>query len=81
MGSFREVTLTVRGGYLISDHISVHRGAKNRREDYLKTVTEGYYPNYSDLTIFFERALERGYAADLSLESDLGDAPSKTDDS
>jgi hypothetical protein len=59
----------------------VGRGAKKRREDYLAAVIKGYYQDCFDLARFFEQALERGYAADLRLESARGDAPSKTDDS
>ena len=40
-----------------------------------------YRQDYLDLAVFFEGALERGYAADLTLDNERGNAPSKTDDS
>ncbi len=56
-------------------------GSKKRREQYLEAVIRGYYKDYLRLTLFFEEALERGYAEDLMLPSALGEAPSNTDDS
>ena len=56
--------------------MSRYRTAKGIEAEY-----EGYGQDYSDLALFFEEALARGYAADLSFDSDRGDAPSKTDDS
>ena len=44
-------------------------------------MIKGYYQDYFDLALFFEQALGRGFAADLRLDSERGDAPSKTDDS
>ncbi|MCL4498840.1 MAG: Fic family protein [Chloroflexi bacterium] len=70
-----------QAGMTIPDYGFVGRGARERRGAYLAAVIKGYYQDYLDLALFFERALERAYAADLSPESERGDAPSKTDDS
>ena len=68
-------------GMTIPDYGFVGRGAKKWRADYLEAMIKGYYQDYFALTIFFERALERGYAADFSLDNERGDAPSNTEDS
>ena len=70
-----------QAGMTIPDYGFVGRGAKKHRDGYLAAVIKGYGQDYFDLALFFEEALERGYAADLTLDSDCGDAPSKTDDS
>ena len=70
-----------QAGMTIPDYGFVGRGAEKRRQDYLAAVIKGYYRDDFDLAVFFEGALERGYAADLTLDSERGDAPSKTDDS
>ncbi|MBI2843655.1 MAG: Fic family protein [Armatimonadetes bacterium] len=70
-----------QAGMTLPNYGFVGRGAKKRRSDYLSAVIKGYFQDYFDLVRFFERALERGYASDLSLDSDRGDAPSKMDDS
>ena len=63
------------------DYGFVGKGSMLARKAYLEAVIKGYYQNYVALTLFFERALERGYAADLSFESERGEAPSNTEDS
>jgi cell filamentation protein len=73
--------MLVQAGMTIPDYGFVGKGARKRREDYLAAVIKGYYRDYFDLSLFFEEALRRGYAADLSLDSERGDAPSKMDDS
>lgn len=65
----------------IPDYGFVGKGSASVRKNYLEAVIKGYYQDYADLALFFERALERGYAADLSLESARGEAPSNTEDS
>ena len=70
-----------QAGLSIPDYGFTGRGAKLRQSRYLDAVIRAYYRNYSDLIRFFEEALERGNAADLSFNSDRGDAPSNTDDS
>ena len=65
----------------IPDYGFVGKGSKLTRKAYPEAVIKGYYQDYADLTLFFERALERGYAADLSFESERGEAPSNTEDS
>ena len=71
----------VQAGMTIPDYGFIGRGAKKRRDEYLNAVIKGYYRDYSDLASFFEQSLARGYAADLSLDSERGEAPSKMDDS
>lgn len=71
----------VQADMTIPDYGFVGRGSRRRRGAYLDAVIKGYCQDYSDLTIFFERALQRGYAADLSLASERGEAPSNADDS
>ena len=71
----------VQADMTIPDYGFVGRGSRVTRKGYLQAVIKGYYRDYADLIRFFERALERGYAADLSLESDREDAPSNADDS
>jgi hypothetical protein len=70
-----------QAGMTIPNYGFVGKGAKKRRASYLDAVIKGYFQDYSDLTLFFEQALERGYAADLSLQRERGDAPSNTEDS
>ena len=65
----------------IPDYGFVGRGAKKRKQSYLSAVIKGYYQDYFDLMRFFEESLERGYATDLRLDSERGDAPSKIEDS
>lgn len=65
----------------IPDYGFVGKGSSLERRAYLQAVIRGYYQDYSDLASFFERAMERGCAADLSFESERGDAPSNTEDS
>ncbi len=70
-----------QSGLSIPDYGFTGRGSKMRQSRYLDAVIKAYYQDYSDLVRFLEEALERGNASDLSFESDLGDAPSNTDDS
>lgn len=65
----------------IPEYGFVGRGATKRRKEYLNAVIKGYCRDYSDLIAFFEQSLARGYAADLSFDSELGEAPSKMEDS
>lgn len=71
----------VQADMTIPDYGFVGEGSRLSRRSYLEAVIKGYAQNYSDLTLFFERALERGYAADLSFSSERGEAPSNADDS
>jgi hypothetical protein len=71
----------VQADMTIPDYGFVGRGSKMRRKTYLEAVIKGYYRHYADLALFFERALDRGYAADLSFASERGEAPSNTEDS
>lgn len=71
----------VQADTTIPDYGFVGRGSRQRRGAYLDAVIKGYYQDYSDLTIFFERALLRGYAAALSFSSERAEAPSNADDS
>jgi cell filamentation protein len=71
----------VQAGKTLPDYGFVGRGSTLTKTAYLEAVIRGYYGDYSDLALFFEGALERGYAADLSFTSERGDAPSKMEDS
>lgn len=71
----------VQADMTIPDYGFVGRGSKMARKAYLEAVIRGYYRDYADLALLFERALERGRAADLSFERERGEAPSNTEDS
>ena len=71
----------VQADTTIPDYGFVGKGSQLTRKAYLEAVIKGYYQDYGDLIDFFERGLVRGYAADLSFESDRGEAPSNADDS
>jgi len=71
----------IQAGMTIPEYGFVGRGSKLVRRNYLDSVIKGYYQDYEDLIFFFVRALERGYAADLSFESERREAPSNAEDS
>lgn len=71
----------VQADLTIPDYGFVGKGSRLTRRRYLEAVMKGYCQDYADLTIFFEQALERGEAADLSFSSERGEAPSNADDS
>lgn len=74
-------TMLAQAGLTMPDYGFVGKGSRLLRKAYLGAVIKGYGGDYLDLSRFFEGAVLRGNALDLSLESARGDAPSKAQDS
>lgn len=70
-----------QAGLNVPDYDFGGRESDKRRVEYLRAVLKGYGQDYSDLAVFFERALERDLEAARSLDKARGDAPSNTDES